>query len=77
MFSVEMDFDEIKIVVVDESDYYEDLELFIYDDVVMFRQWDEHTQNYIEIGLSVDMFNELTHSLKSEEGVFISRRNKT
>ena len=41
MFTVEMDFDEIEITVLDDGDRFEDVKVFSYDDVIYIRQFSE------------------------------------
>lgn len=77
MFSVEMDFDETKIILVDDRNNYEDVEINLYDDIIIFRQWDEEEQYHTEIGMSPDMFEEFMSSINSSEGVYVIRTKKT
>ena len=51
MFTIEMDWDETDIVVLDDEGKYEDLQVIMYDDVVYIRQWDSELErnNYIVV----------------------------
>jgi hypothetical protein len=73
MFSVEYDHDLVEITVVDETSSHEDLKVLSYDDIVFIKQWDEKKQDYMEIIISPDMFNELINSMNSPEGTFLTR----
>lgn len=70
MFTTEMDHDEIKIVVLDDSGFHEDVEFVIYDDCVIFRQWNEDIQNYTEMVMSPDMFDDFVAALNHPEGAY-------
>lgn len=70
MFTTEIDHDEIKITILDDTAFHEDVRFFIYDDCVIIQQWDEEMQNFSEIIMSPDMFDEFTASLTNPEGAF-------
>jgi len=76
MFTVEMDFDETAVRILDDSGSYEDLELFLYDDIVIIRQWDEEEQNFCTLYMSPDMLNEMRESFNQSEGVYHMRKVK-
>ena len=71
MYSVEIDHDEVKITIVDEEGFYDDVEFLIYDDVVIFRQFDEEIDEYFTIMLSPRMFDHVYKALFSAEGVYV------
>lgn len=73
MFSVEIDFDEILLKVVDETDTFEDVDVILYDDLVYIRQWCEDSQYYKTIALSIDMWDEVLTALGQSEGVYVKR----
>ena len=70
MFSVEMDFDEIVITVVDDSGRNEDLKVNLYDDVIYIRQYNEVTDRDEMIQITPEMWDELVAAIHSPEGVF-------
>lgn len=70
MFTVEMDWDEIAITVLDENAYHEDLQCLIYDDTVYMRQWDEKENKHTIIKMSPEMFDELRVSFDQGEGAY-------
>lgn len=73
MFTSEIDWDESKVTVLDDEGFYEDVQLFLYDDIVIIRQWDDEIDNYKDIGMSPEMFEELTAALNSPVGAFTMR----
>jgi len=73
MFSVEIDFDEILLKVVDETENFEDVDVILYDDLVYIRQWCEDSQHYKTIALSIDMWDEVLTALGQSEGVYVKR----
>ena len=72
MFTNEMDYDEIKITILDDTGFHEDVQFLIYEDCVIIKQWDEEMQNFSEIIMSPDMFDDFTSALTKPEGAFRS-----
>lgn len=70
MFTVEMDFDEIEITVLDDDGKQEDVKVFSYDDLVYIRQWVEKTNTYQVISLSPDMYVELMEAYQKPHGAY-------
>ena len=70
MFTVEMDFDEIEITVMDDTDEYEDIKVHIFDDIVYTRQFDDEAPWPETIAMSPDMWDQLVLAINSPEGAF-------
>lgn len=70
MYSVEIDHDEVKIILVDDDGEWDDVEIMMYDDCVVIRQFDEEIQEYFTIMTSPRQFDQLYKALYSPEGVF-------
>lgn len=70
MFTTEIDHDEIKITLLDDTAFHEDVKFLIYDDCIIIQQWDESIDNFVEVVMSPDMFDEFTASLNNPEGAF-------
>jgi len=77
MFTVEMDFDEIEITVLDDGGRFEDVKVFSYDDVIYIRQFSEKKNKWDLIQMTPEMYAELMTAWQSPEGSFITnlRRN--
>lgn len=75
MFTTEMNHDEIKITLLDDSAFHEDVQFLIYDDCIIIQQWDESIQNFVEVVMSPDMFDEFTAALTKPEGAFRLAKN--
>lgn len=73
MFTIEFDYDELLITVLDEHEMYEDVQLVLYDDVVYIRQWNEEFNHYENVMISPEMFEELKKSLTLPEGAYHTR----
>lgn len=73
MFTTEFDYDEILITLLDDDDNYEDISVYIYDELIYIRQWNELIDNYTEIAMSPQMFEELMQAMKLPEGAYIMR----
>lgn len=73
MFTVEMELDEVAITVLDDSGQYEDMQVFIYDDIVYIKQWDEEVLRYRTIAVTPQMFKELTLAMNRPEGAYTYR----
>ena len=70
MFTVEMDFDEIEITVMDDTGEHEDLKVHIFDDIVYIRQFDDEAPWPETIAMSPDMWDQLILAIQSPEGTF-------
>jgi hypothetical protein len=77
MFTVEMDFDEVEITILDDGGRFEDVKVFSYDDVIYIRQFSEKKNRWDLIQMSPEMYAELMTAWQSPEGSFITnlRRN--
>jgi len=71
MFTVEMDWDETAVTVLDQTGEYEDVQFLIYDDIVYIRQFDNDTNKYSLIEMSPDQFGEIMASMNLPEGAYI------
>ena len=71
MFTNEMDHDESLITLLDDEGFYEDIKIYLYDDIVIIRQWDEEIDNFKDIGMSPEMFEQFQAALHSPTGAFI------
>jgi hypothetical protein len=77
MFTIETEWDELGIRILDQTGQYEDVEFLIYDDVVYIRQWDEDLEQHYIITLSPQQFEELTYAMNLPEGAYVvDRRQK-
>lgn len=70
MFTVEMDWDEIAITVLDEGAFHEDVQCLIYEDTVFIRQWNDKENRFSVIAMSPEMFDELRVSFDQGEGAY-------
>ena len=73
MFTNEIDWDESRVTVLDDEGFYEDVQLFLYEDIVIIRQWDDEINNFKDIGMSPEMFAELRKALDSPVGAYVMR----
>lgn len=70
MFTIEMDWDETAITILDPDGEYEDLQVIAYDDIVYMRQWDEDLNRFILMSFSPKMFLSLMQSFKLPVGAY-------
>jgi len=73
MYTVEFDHDDIEITVIDDSDYYEDLKIDAFDDIVYIRQWNEEKDRFNTVAISTQMWEELIAAISSPEGAYVKR----
>lgn len=73
MYTVEMDYDDIEIYILDENNNHEDLIINAFDDIVFLRQWDEDKSCWDIISLSPKMWETLMHAIHSPEGSYLTR----
>lgn len=74
-YTVEHDFDETKIVILDDTDSLSDVTVYIDENQVTLLQLDyiEHFAVDNQITLSLDMVKELIRAYYSAEGVYGSK----
>lgn len=71
MYTVEFEHDASVIVSLDEDDAFEDVELIIADDGVVFiRQFEEDLEQHQIITMSYQQLIDLYAAFKSSEGLF-------
>lgn len=73
MFSVEHEFDNTTITVLDDSGEQEDVAVILFDDVIYIRQYVEDTDLASIVTLSPQMFAEMIEAWNCAEGSFITR----
>jgi len=70
MFTVEMDYDEIEITVLDDYGINDDLIVTLYDDVVFIRQFNEDLNRNEILQISPDMWDELVSAINKPVGAY-------
>lgn len=73
MYTVEFDFDDVEITVIDDTGFHEDLKIDAFEDIVYISQWDENTDKATVIAISPQMWDELIAAIQSPEGAFVKR----
>lgn len=73
MFTVEMDYDESVITILDPTSVHEDLQIWIYDDIVYIRQWDEEADDFNMMAISPEMALALQKSFSMPSGAYVLR----
>ena len=71
MFTIEMDWDETALTILDSTGNHEDVQFLIYDDIVYIRQWDQDGGGYSLIEMSPEQFNEMTAAMHLPEGAYL------
>jgi hypothetical protein len=70
MFTIEMDWDETSIRILDTKGNYGDLEVIIYDDITYMRQFDNDSERYSMIVVSPEMLLALNKSFELPVGAY-------
>jgi hypothetical protein len=70
MFTVEFEYDEFVVTLVDDTAKLEDTTVIINDDVVYIRQWNPRRAKYDLINLTPKMFEELQQAMNQPEGAY-------
>jgi hypothetical protein len=73
MFSVEHEFDNTTVTILDDSGEQEDVAVILFDDVVYIRQYVEDTDLASIITMTPKMFAEMIEAYNRGEGSFIAR----
>ena len=72
MYTVEYDWDEICITILDDRGEYDDVIVNSFDDIVYIRQWDEQLNCVQSIAMSPRQWEELIAAMNSPEGGFVT-----
>lgn len=73
LFTNEFEFDETITTVMDDTGLYEDVQIFIDDNEVYIRQWNEIQGRHELIAMTHDMFKEFVTALNCSDGTYIMR----
>ena len=71
MLTIEMDWDETAITVLDQTGENEDVQFLIYDDIAYIRQFDNDTNRFSIITMSPDQIGEIIASMNLPEGAYL------
>jgi len=71
LFSVEYDWDEVCITVMDDTGHHGDLKVHAFDDLVYISQWDPETETQSILEVNPEMWEELIAAIHSPEGFFM------
>lgn len=71
MFTIEFDMDETAITMLDPEGKHQDIEIFMYDDIIYIRQYDEDIDRFKIMTASPTQFMQLMHAFKLPEGAYI------
>mgnify|MGYP003659767581 FL=1 len=74
MFTIEMDWDETAITILDTNAEFEDLQVIMYDDIVYIRQFDEDTESFSLIAISPEMMLALQKSFTLPNGAYYLKK---
>jgi hypothetical protein len=70
MITNEMEFDETIITVMDDDGLYEDIQVFLDDNEVYIRQYNEITDQHDLVYMSCEMYLQMLSAMKLPEGMF-------
>lgn len=73
MFSVEHEFDNTTVTVLDDSGEQEDVAVILFDDIVYIRQYVEDTDLASVVTMTPKMFAEMIEAYNRGEGSFVTR----
>lgn len=70
MFTIETDFDETFITIMDGTGELDDVNVIMYDDYVHMRQWNEKRQFYDVVTMKPAMYLKLMKSWQLPDGTY-------
>lgn len=70
MFTVEMDDEKTVIVALDNEGMHDDAWVYIYDDVVYIRQYNEESEELELVSMSAVQFYSIMKAMKKGSGVY-------
>jgi hypothetical protein len=71
VFTNEFDFEETIITVLDDNGVHEDIQIYLDENEVYIRQWNERKQIYDLVVMSPKMMFEIMEAMKRPEGAYI------
>jgi hypothetical protein len=71
VFTNEFEFDETIITVLDDNGVYEDVQIYLDENEVYIRQWNERKKSHDLIVMSAKMMLEIMEAMKRPEGAYI------
>ena len=74
MFTIEMDWDELSIRILDQTGEHDDVEFLVYEDIVYIRQWDEDLERHSLISMSPNQFEELAAAMNLPAGAYVLKK---
>jgi len=77
MFTIEMDFDEVLITLLDPEGKEEDVAVMIFDDIVYIRQWCDDLNKFSVIAMTPSQFQQLQHAYQLPEGVYVIENKRS
>ena len=69
MFTIEMDWDETAITILDPDGKKDDLQVIMYDDICYIRQWDETIDSHHLIVVSPKQMLALQQEIKNDNNL--------
>lgn len=70
MITNEMEFDETVTTVMDDLGMYEDIQIFIDDNEVYIRQYNENIDKHDLVVMSSEMYYQMIKAMNLPEGMF-------
>jgi hypothetical protein len=71
MITVEFDMDETLITVLDDTGELEDVSVFMFEDYIHIRQWNEKMQKFDVITMKPEMYLKLMRAWRLPEGSYV------
>lgn len=73
MFTIEMDWDETCITVLDDTGKQDDVQVIMYEDICYIRQWDQDVGRHDIIALTPKQLEEIQQAWKLPEGAYLMK----
>ena len=74
MFSIEHEFENTTVTILDDGGEQEDVAVILFDDLVYIRQYVEDTDLASIVTMTPRMFEELVAAWNESEGSYITRK---
>ena len=71
MYTVEFDWDEITVTLLDDNGNHPDVIVNSFDDIVYIRQYDEELNRWNIVDMSPKQWEEFIAAIHSHEGAFV------
>lgn len=73
MITIEHEFDNTTVTILDDSGEHEDVAVVLFEDVVFIQQYYENTDKSVVLAMTPKMWKELITAVNLPEGAYLTK----